>query len=249
MSRLMVRRRGSAFSPLTLGPALWFDAATIPLADGAAVSQWDDRSGNARHATQATSGKRPVLRTSGVNGRPAVDFDGTDDELITPAYTNGPAVSLFVVAQLDVVTTGDAFRHFAVHGARPSWTSPYARWALRAESDGVEWVGWVNDGNNVAANYVLSSTPTAVAGQPFILEMSYDGAALDLHRNGTLLATKARTGDITGTNDTTRLGSRGGGEYLNGRMSEVIVYEKAVSASDRLSLRRHLAAKHGITIA
>jgi len=50
-------------------------------ADGA-VARWEDQSGNGRHATQATSGARPLRRIGGVNGFDALEFDGTDDRLI-----------------------------------------------------------------------------------------------------------------------------------------------------------------------
>jgi hypothetical protein len=62
------RRRG--FSPLSLSPALWLDASdastlfdattggSLVAADGA-VARWEDKSGNARHATQATLSLRP----------------------------------------------------------------------------------------------------------------------------------------------------------------------------------------------
>lgn len=45
------------------------------VADGAAIARWQDKSGNSNHATQSTSGFRP-LRTGG-----GVRFDGTDDRM------------------------------------------------------------------------------------------------------------------------------------------------------------------------
>lgn len=53
-------------------------------ADGAAVDSWTETS-NARHATQATAAKRPILRKSGANvspnGKWMVQFDGSNDLL------------------------------------------------------------------------------------------------------------------------------------------------------------------------
>lgn len=49
------------------------------------VKQWWDQSGNARHATQTTPGYQPKIVSSGVvileEGKPALQFDGTDDRL------------------------------------------------------------------------------------------------------------------------------------------------------------------------
>lgn len=50
------------WTPSLITTALWFDAAdasTITLTSGI-VSQWDDKSGNARHATQSNAAKRPL---------------------------------------------------------------------------------------------------------------------------------------------------------------------------------------------
>lgn len=58
--------------PNVLSPALWFDAAdlsTITIATG--VSEWRDKSGNARHVTQSNSSFRPSYSlTGGPNNLP-----------------------------------------------------------------------------------------------------------------------------------------------------------------------------------
>jgi hypothetical protein len=66
--------------------------------DGAAVSQWNDQSGNARHASQATGSKQPIYKAGILNGYPAIRFDGIDDFLQTAGFTlNQPDTWLFVV--------------------------------------------------------------------------------------------------------------------------------------------------------
>ena len=54
------RERSSGLSPRLLGSVVqvWVEASL-----GFAPAQWDDLSGNARHLTQATSGRRPALAT------------------------------------------------------------------------------------------------------------------------------------------------------------------------------------------
>lgn len=59
--------------PGTLG--IWFDAtdpATITL-NGGNVAQINDKSGNGRHAVQATAANQPVYSAAAINGRPALD--------------------------------------------------------------------------------------------------------------------------------------------------------------------------------
>lgn len=76
--------------------ALWLDAAdsaTITL-NGSTVSQWSDKSGNGRHATQGTATKQPT-RTSKY-----ITFDGTDDFMSCPSFTIAQPTSLFIVARV-----------------------------------------------------------------------------------------------------------------------------------------------------
>jgi hypothetical protein len=87
--------------PVTDGLLMWLDAnetSTLLTAVGGAtevemngqVSQWSDRSGSGRNATQATSANRPILATSVENGRRCVRFDGVNDFM---SGTHGIAAS------------------------------------------------------------------------------------------------------------------------------------------------------------
>jgi len=86
------------WTPADLGAllALWLDAddaSTITL-NGTTVSQWNDKSGNARHASQATAANQPTYTTSGLNGKPVISFDGLDDELITTPFALGETAAM-----------------------------------------------------------------------------------------------------------------------------------------------------------
>ena len=69
--QLLMSYGSAPFTPLSLpGSAGWYDSsdsATRTLVSGK-VSQWDDKSGNARHATQATAGWRYTHSAASVNG-------------------------------------------------------------------------------------------------------------------------------------------------------------------------------------
>jgi hypothetical protein len=78
---------GGWYDPSDLS-TLWQDSArTTPVtADGDPVGCIDDKSGNGFHLTQATSGKRPLYRTSG--GLHWLVNDGIDDVLFGSASSN-----------------------------------------------------------------------------------------------------------------------------------------------------------------
>ena len=73
------------FSPTDIAVLqTWYDAsdtATITDAGAGAVSQWDDKSGNGRHLTQATSARRPTTGVTTLNSLNVLDFAG-DDSLV-----------------------------------------------------------------------------------------------------------------------------------------------------------------------
>ncbi|MFM6604596.1 MAG: hypothetical protein ACKPH3_11045 [Dolichospermum sp.] len=76
------------WTPAQISTDLWLDAAdssTITL-NGSTVSQWNDKSGNGRNATQATAANQPAYNET-QNGLRVVTFDGTNDTLNTVAFT------------------------------------------------------------------------------------------------------------------------------------------------------------------
>ncbi len=61
------------------GVRLWLSAQAITgLADGAAIAQWDDLSGNGIHAVQAVALQQPTFKVAILNDQPIVRFDGGD---------------------------------------------------------------------------------------------------------------------------------------------------------------------------
>ena len=77
------------WTPALISTALWLDAAdattlfttnagSTVATNGSAVGRWNDKSGNNRHATQATSANRPSCLTGALNGRQGVQFTAND---------------------------------------------------------------------------------------------------------------------------------------------------------------------------
>lgn len=90
----------AAFSPDSVaGLQVWFkaDSGTSTTTDGVAISQWNDSSGNTRHATQATGSLQPIYKAAIQNGLPVVRFDGADDQLKTGIFTLNQPTTWFIV--------------------------------------------------------------------------------------------------------------------------------------------------------
>ena len=69
---------------------------SLVAADGA-VARWEDQSGNARHATQSTSGARPLRKTAIQGGNDVVRFDGADDAMTHGATSGSDTNTIFCV--------------------------------------------------------------------------------------------------------------------------------------------------------
>jgi hypothetical protein len=94
----------ASFSPSSIsGLQAWFDAndeSTITESANA-VSQWDDKSGNANHAVQATGIKQPITNSVTINGLNAISFDGVNDTLKTASIGLGSTYSCYFVCKTD----------------------------------------------------------------------------------------------------------------------------------------------------
>lgn len=87
--------------PIAAGAsAIWW-ATDIGLSNGASVDSWAPRVGSA--TLSQTSTRRPTFQTSGIGGRPAVQFDGTDDILeatgTAPFIMNAGTGTVVIVGQ------------------------------------------------------------------------------------------------------------------------------------------------------
>lgn len=63
---------------LTVPPSLWLDDQSAVTDVSGLASQWNDRSSNGWHATQGTSGNRPTIVASALNGHRVLRADGND---------------------------------------------------------------------------------------------------------------------------------------------------------------------------
>jgi len=82
------------WSPQQVSPAGWWDASdpdSFTADESGFISQWSDRSGNGRHAIQATQAHKPTTGTRTFNGMNVVNFPG-----------NGPHLEVQNIVGLDL---------------------------------------------------------------------------------------------------------------------------------------------------
>ena len=103
------------WTPANITTSLWLDASdasTITL-NGSTISQWSDKSGNSRHATQGTASEQPVYSIAARNGLNCITFDGVNDSLnvsTTIYQTLLPYQLFYVSARLGAGSGFDTYR-------------------------------------------------------------------------------------------------------------------------------------------
>lgn len=209
----------AAINPSTLGTAVqfWFDANDVAVADGAAVATWTDKSTFGRNATQATAGAQPVRAASGINGHPAVVFDGVDDMLKT-AVLGAPLAQpnwLFVVAQ--VVTPRTAGDYPIVDGADSA-----GRHVIGLSENAGTLAWYISSGTRILAT---GGAPNHLNPHAFVAQLNSPTSTLSV--DGTTVLSGATTG--THLMAGLALGNRGsdGARALNVKIGEVVALDTA----------------------
>ena len=228
------RRRGAmAWTPAQLPSlALWLDAedtASITL-NGGNVSQWNDKSGNARHATQATAANQPeyIASTAVLGGKPSVGATETTGYGLVGTITPSFAARewLFVTAYLDVVTAlfPDGF-------VFPTLLSgPDSFGAQRAGMGAPASAAWSTSSMWVALPYRNGAETTSTTALPM------PATLLRFEGPNTVTQTWA-----IGFNRTAS------GRAWRGPIGEVIAVGATLSTADRQKAEGYLAWKWGLT--
>lgn len=224
----------SFWQPNSLGSslALWLDAAdasTITLNDST-VSQWNDKSGNDRHATQATAANQPEYQTTAFNGKPAIVW---------------PNVSSAV--RMDTVPFAAQSFYFVLryhNGTQANWISAFQGvLTLPSTSGSTGSIGLI--GNNVGGNQWLNSN--------LFNNGRYNGGAqvnlnsrVALPLPETVLEASAASAQtplysyqIGADRNTT-------GRSWSGPISEIVATSSLLSDADRQKLEGYLAWKWGL---
>ena len=138
--------------------------------DALTVSAWYDQSGNQRHATQIAPNSQPQIYNGAAvlteNGRPAVQFDGSNDylSLTSTAVTNSVCqilVSVYdtSVSSLKMPLGGGPttwWQHYSANRIRINTTSGQVIFASGL-SNGTQYLGFMN-GNSGAYTFHLNGT-------------------------------------------------------------------------------------------
>ena len=191
--------------------------------DNGAGTATPDLSGTGNNGTISGA----TWTTSGRHGG-ALSFDGVNDWVTVPdAASLDLTTGMTLEAWVNPVSLAPAAWSTVLMKERPGNLS-YTLYA-NGNTNRPEGHGFIG-----GVDRLVTGTSQVPAGTWTHLAVTYDNANLRLYVNGGLVSTVARTGGMEVGTGVLRIGGNGvwAGEYLNGRIDEVRVYSRALSAAE-----------------
>jgi len=243
--------------PYTEGLVMWYDAddvSSISLGSGTQVSQWNDKSGNARHASQSNSSLRPNYLTNQLNGKPVIDFGAATGTVRLDIASNQyqfstKSIHAFAVGKTRYESNTDFSSFFGGYAASQSTSAGSLAYSFPGNA------GSLGNGSQQFLNTSRAWFPSGnkfdySSSQFYQVNASWDGV--------TVAYRQSRTDDGSAVFDGTGLsnkisypcnaiGWQEGPSYGSTiTIAELIIYDKPLSASDIEKVESYLFSKWGV---
>ncbi len=215
--------------------------------NGESVTNWPTALGGSAVAS-GPEGSKPTFVTAGINGQPAVRFDGVNDYLnLSGAFSDfTQGASMYVVAKPATLSTG--FKYLMLGNG--------------ASSDGI---GLGRDGSTAGLQYFtfsgwggvgwFNTASGLVAGQTSLISLIQDAGSANsmsfaqIAKNGAPIygnnvyvpSVSARTLNYIGK-------SYWADGLFQGDIAEVIVYNRKLSSTEQATVRSYVAVKYGLAM-
>jgi hypothetical protein len=267
------RGQATSFNPLSFSPAFWLDASdastlytdssltTLVANDGDPVGGWKDKSGNAKHALQASGTNKPLFKTNIKNSKSILRFDGINDNLATSStqayfkFLHATAATVFVVFQTNLAITNPNTIYTIIDNCNVASGTGFVFFfddrSGNGKNNSVGNVGGqaatynftYNATNNLTNTGTWYTVTSKLAGQDATL-----ANRSRMYINGTL---DSYINTFAGTNTANAsyplmVGSGQAALPLNGDIAEILIYSTALADADRTAVEAYLNAKWGV---
>lgn len=210
------------------GNVLWL-RADLGITIGTGVSTWADQSGNSANATQATGSKQPTVASAQINGRDALHFVAASSQYMTGSFASSiTTATLFVVGNQSADSQG-YFEADPVNVVNTGLST--------FNTGGSQFVRRTTTGHDATATASLNANQ--------VITGMVQSTRTDIWTNGTAGTANTDTVTLASLNNY-RIGSIAQDLFfLNGYIAEVIVYNSALSSSDRQKVEAYLRNRWG----
>jgi len=227
--------------PSNISTALWLDAADASTIteSGGAVSQWNDKSGNGRHVSQATSNRQPAYTLNGLDSKPVITF--ADDRLTNSTFDwSGSAHTAFFVLRKTGIT---AFRAIATNGTGATAEFAYGiAGNIPPNGYSIFRIGQAHQGFNQAnqdSNHIACFTSNGISGGSLSADLFVNGTADTLNPRS-ISSITSTAGIAIGSNAAFT-------ENFSGFIAEIIFLGSVADLFSRQRIEGYLAHKWGLT--
>jgi len=212
------------------------------------VSNWLDKSGEGNHAAQGTSTNQPTYTAGAVNGRATISFDGTDNHMDiaglsgTTFGSNGGVTFFMVVRQVAFDNNGAGF-YFGGQSGDPTTQNYMGCGTSGGDSMDFRMYGPDGTGGEMQTYYQDTGGYNIHAGL-------WDKTNVSIYFNGYLGGTT--TSNVTSSNWTTdepaKIAESSGTTYTKMNISEIILFNRNLSDTERQRVERYLSLKWAIPL-
>ena len=224
----------------------WYDANEISDADNSEMLTVDDRSSNNNDATAPAAGQGPNVVYAQANGRKVLRFDGNDSlgvDAIADELRTASAVTMFLVVKQN--TAGNVEYLISTHDDLAPDTEPIKfRYGSACSSNG-EVILTADSSNDYTScesdvtSYLLIS-----------MVVNTDGK---VYKNGERIINESTINPTFANLDRVLIGAQfdagyARADFLNGDIAELIVYDRALTDTERHNLESFLAGRFGLTV-
>ena len=224
-----------------LGLRLWLDGSTVTQ-KASKVSAWADRTPFGHDTRQAESGQQPAFYSEGINGQPAVVFDGEDD--ILTGIVNGETLLDSTQASIFLVMKQDGgSRNNAVFG-----------WESDSHRNHLDLLFTYNNvllfdyGNASDGGRISGAQPERWDNNWHLVEVYRDGATGRVAVGGVTVFEGEFFDDLAVDVEGTLSIGGVGTLHHGGAVAEVLVYNRTLSAEEVAKVRNIIANKFDLPV-
>ncbi|WP_292949984.1 T9SS type A sorting domain-containing protein [Olleya sp. UBA1516] len=220
---------------------LWLKPDGFSVADGTVLDTWDDTSGNANSLTQPDATFRPIVKTNIVNSYDVVRFEAGNRRLRKTDFTSFPTTQVSAFYINKTTDSSDGVLSYASTSHNNNF--------LFFNSSNLSFYRNGNTSMNITAN----------DGNWHMVDMSWmnSGVGMKTYFDGKLkrtfnyvpgsTITPGGSLSLAGEQDAVDA-NYDAAQSHQGDFSEVILFNVAINAAERVIIQNYLTAKYGLTL-
>lgn len=222
----------------------------VAATDGQTVRRWNGIISGTQ-ADQATGGSQPIYRSTGQDGKPSLEFDGSDDRFSLPANTNvlqNKNQGYLIVGVRDTNSTGGDAAHVCLSYSNGTVaTSARLLVASRAGGNNFFAAARREDANSSTS----ASSPNNNGFNVLTAHGDWSNGFVRLRVNGNVVASTALSGGAGPTSNTVSLAGAIGDSLANdgqfpGQMVAACVVNDTVTNAQLSQIERYIGLLGGI---